>query len=62
MKIKQILKDLDIVERCLEDAPVDFLGTGSNLKAANKEEFEWGTAWVEALKRIRAELNKVCHG
>jgi len=50
------MKDyIDILDTCLIEAPVDFLGTGSSLSAANKQEREWKKAWKGAIKELSAE-------
>jgi len=36
---------IELMKECLQDAPVDFLGTGSNSKASSQEELEWRDKW-----------------
>lgn len=36
---------VEVMKECLQYAPVDFLGTGSNSKAAYQEELEWRDKW-----------------
>jgi hypothetical protein len=47
------LEALNVIEECLNDAPVDFLGTGSDGKGAEKEYKEWQQKWGNAIKVLR---------
>jgi hypothetical protein len=47
-------KALDDIETCLIEAPIDFLGTGSNGKQADKDEKEWNTKWQSAIKILKS--------
>ncbi len=49
-EFKQAIEDIDT---CLMDAPVDFLGTGSDSKAAENNENEWYKKWQSAIKVLR---------
>ena len=55
---KAVLDALADLENCLVDAPVDFLGTGSNSKAADKEEGEWRQTWERAIAELKAYVTK----
>ena len=55
-KIQELLNELDDIIG--GDAPLDFLGTGFNGKAAVKEEREWYKR-VEALKAKLLEWSKI---
>ena len=45
IKIEVAKKILNTLKECLQEAPLDFLGTGSNSKAAAQEELEWRDKW-----------------
>lgn len=44
-----------LLRKILDEAPVDFLGTGSNSKAADKEEKEWRDEIENMIKRLESE-------
>jgi len=48
-KLERLLKLLDVLDTCLVEAPVDFLGTASNWKQAEKESIEWEKSWKNAM-------------
>ncbi len=37
----ELIKNIEILKDCIDNAPVDFLGTGSDSRAADKEAKEW---------------------
>ena len=51
-KIPQLIKEFDCI---IEEAPVDFLGTGSDSKLARKQEDEW-YEYVSEFREKLAEL------
>ena len=51
-KIEQAIDDIDT---CLEEAPVDFVGTGSNWRASEREEKEWTAKWKTAIKVLQSD-------
>lgn len=44
------------IRSCIEEAPLDFLGTGSNSRYAAKEEREWHARVEKALKEIEKHV------
>lgn len=52
-KVKQSIKTL---ENCYYDAPLDFLGTGSDGDAADEEEMQWRDSFLSAINTLKAEL------
>lgn len=54
--IEVIEKAIDDIETCLVEAPIDFLGTGSNWKVADREEREWRKKWKDALVGLKNSI------
>lgn len=50
---------LEELNTCLVEAPVDFLGTGDNGRAATKEEKEWNLTWRTAYMDIDKILKSI---
>lgn len=44
-------KSIYILYECLQEAPVDFLCTGSNSNAAYKDEERWNKKWQDAWEK-----------
>jgi len=53
-KLVKLEKCIEILNSCLIEAPVDFMGTGTNWKAADNEYKDWYQKWQDALKLINA--------
>ncbi len=47
-ELQYLLDYVKQMKSCLQEAPIDFLGTGSDGKAADKEELEWRDKWQGA--------------
>lgn len=52
-KDKSIEEVINEIQALFEEAPVDFLGTGDNSTAADKEAKEWGNRVDKAVKALR---------
>lgn len=52
---KEVRNALNILYLCLQEAPVDFLGTGSDSKSADRDERKWNKTWQEAYEKIACE-------
>lgn len=52
---------LNIIETCLQEAPVDFVGTGGGLQC-EKEEKLWYKTWREAVAKLREWLSTTPKG
>lgn len=50
--IEEFEKNLDIIHTCLEDAPVDFLGTGGIGSKPEKDHKEWYDKWSNSYEKI----------
>ena len=49
-QLKEMAGALDILDTCLEEAPIDFLGTGDDLDQAIREKKAWRKKWKDAYK------------
>ncbi len=54
-KLELIRVALNELDKCLVEAPVDFLGTGNNGKYAKREEKNWRNKWTNALSILNQE-------
>lgn len=58
-KVNIVNKSISDLEKIFEEAPVDFLGTGSNGQVADKEEREWRNRYQIAIKNLKEyQLNQ----
>lgn len=51
---KRIAEALDQLETCFLEAPVDFVGTGTNDRYTAKAEREWEQTWKKALADLKS--------
>lgn len=56
-KVKAAIAQL---EYCYEEAPLDFLGTGSDGEWANQQEIEWRASFTNAIRTLKEELGIAC--
>lgn len=47
-ELQYLMEYVNAMKDALRDAPIDFLGTGSNSKAADQEELVWRDKWQNA--------------
>jgi hypothetical protein len=52
----EVYDPVEELRSCIEEAPLDFLGTGSNSKEADKDEIEWHARVEKALKEIEKHI------
>ena len=57
--MEELLKELDAL---IEDAPLDFLGTGSDSRHADKKDREWHTDYQRIRAAILAKWQKEKYG
>jgi len=49
---------IDIIETCLLNAPVDFLGTGGDWRYAEKQERKWFKDWKAAISELKQQSSE----
>lgn len=57
-ELEHLLEHIKNMRDCLIDAPTDFLGTGSNSAAADKESAEWYAKWQSSYISAEALIEK----
>lgn len=59
MKTENQLPPIEQMVALVEEAPMDFMGTGSSWRAADKEEREWKADFRQATEDAKAELESL---
>ena len=56
LEIAKLKACIKVLNHCLTEAPVDFLGTGTSWKAADNEYKEWYNNWQTAIKSVDLDV------
>lgn len=56
---KELFKQIEILNTCLEEAPIDFLGTSSDGKGARREEKAWLKTSNDAYRKAIELVNDI---
>ncbi len=57
--MEELIKNIEILKDCIDNAPVDFLGTGSNSRAADKEAKQWYSDSENAYKNALSIISNI---
>ncbi len=57
--ISELVKNIEVLKDCIDEAPVDFLGTGSNSRAADNEAKQWHSDSENAYKNALSIISNI---